>query len=250
MSMLECVNRSISNFYGLQSQGDGVLVNTHCLYPSNGVVQVLVRGTDTSCVVSDEWGAIREIRSAGGFVEFPDKLMRAQAKKYGLLVDSGNLHTTPVSTSELAGAIAVVANASREIAQWLFKRVKPHRAEFKKSLRDYLDDTFTTSVKHEVEIIGHSNKPHWFDNVIRIGNSTILIDPVSRDSASINSRLVANLDVKRADKPGIKQRIIYDDADDWRNADISLLTMGAPVIAFSNSRDVIQELVASSRTRS
>jgi hypothetical protein len=45
--------------------GYGVRVTTHCMYPSNGLVQVMVRGGVSTVVVSDEGGAMEEALAAG-----------------------------------------------------------------------------------------------------------------------------------------------------------------------------------------
>jgi hypothetical protein len=92
-------------------------------------------------------------------------------------------------------------------------------------------------------IVGHSNKPHKFPNVLKLlGGKRLIVDPVANEASSINARVVANLDVKATEDPTLMQRIVYDDEDDWTPSDLNLLQVGAPVVAFSNVSEVIERL--------
>jgi hypothetical protein len=67
-----------------------VLVNTHCIYPSNGAVKVSVRGTPAGFVVSDDGGAMREVVAAGAEIgaKLEDRYVRI-ASAQGLAFHSG-----------------------------------------------------------------------------------------------------------------------------------------------------------------
>ena len=89
-------------------------------------------------------------------------------------------------------------------------------------------------------------KEHKFANVITFrSGARLIVDPVWNDASSINSRVVANLDVKAAKDPKIQQRIVYDDEEAWQPSDLNLLGMGATVVPFSRSYEVIERLAAS-----
>ena len=62
MSYDSLAERTAKGLWGVAKvtpTSDGVRVTTHCMYPSNGLVQVTVRGGE-SIVVSDEGGAVGE----------------------------------------------------------------------------------------------------------------------------------------------------------------------------------------------
>jgi hypothetical protein len=61
---------------------------------------------------------------------------------------------------------------------------------------------------------------------------------VSPEASSINAAVVAHLDVKRANVPNVVRRIVYDDEEKWKAEDLSLLSVGAPVVPFSRAREV------------
>jgi hypothetical protein len=59
---------------------------------------------------------------------------------------------------------------------------------------------------------------------------------------AINSRVIANLDVRNTMNPLIDQRIVYDDGEEWSAAELNLLNIGATVVPYSRSHDVIQRV--------
>jgi hypothetical protein len=73
----------------------------------------------------------------------------------------------------------------------------------------------------------------------------LIVDPAVHDISSINARVVANLDVRAVNDPLLEQRIIYDDEEHWTPADLNLLQVGATVVPFSRSSEVIRRLAAS-----
>jgi hypothetical protein len=109
-------------------------------------------------------------------------------------------------------------------------------------LRRFLADSYKENFAAD-RIVGASNKPHKFSNVISFPNGKkLIVDAVARDASSINARVVANFDVKSANDPSIEQRIVYDDGERWSPADLSLLQMGATPVPYSRARDVIRRV--------
>jgi hypothetical protein len=147
----------------------------------------------------------------------------------------------PISAAPLA--VLLVANGAKEAAQWLYGHQKLKRdRDFKLLLSRFLRSEFDNRVS-ETRIVGASDKSHKFANVISFANGQMLIvDAVSNDPQSINSRVVANLDVKTKKDPRISQRIVYDDGQKWSTADLNLLNVGATVVPFSKAQNVIQRV--------
>jgi hypothetical protein len=223
---------------------DGVVATTHCMYPSNGLVRVTVRGSKETIVASDEGGALGEALAAGIDVRNYDRALAHLIREQGLFIREGVIYTPQMSIEATPLAILLVANASQEVARWMFDHGKVKRTrDFKKLLADFLSKRFESRVVHGEFVIGHSNKRHRFANVVSLGGERkLIIDPVSNDSSSINARVVANLDVKATDNPNIIQRIVYDDEDDWLAADLNLLQVGATAVPFSRAGEVIERI--------
>jgi hypothetical protein len=100
-------------------------------------------------------------------------------------------------------------------------------------------------VSHNAIIVGHSNKPHKFANVVLLPKGRrLIVDPVIHEFTAINPRVVANLDVRSTRDPLLEQRIIYDDEEDRNPADLNLLQVGATVVPFSRSHEVIRRIAS------
>lgn len=239
----EAIDSALSHVFKTTQDRDGACVTTHCIYPSGELVRVKVYGGQESFVVSDEGRGIGDVEATGVQVENPDGAIRSVLLDYGLTSDQGIIRSRQVNLELLPLAIASVANGSRDAAAWLFNRLRlsPKR-DFKALLRDMLEIRFPANV-HAGRIVGNSNKPHTFESIISVESKQIIIDPVIRDAAAINARVVANMDVRSANIPNLIQRIVFDDADDgWGAAELNLLQMGATAVPYSRLHAVLPRL--------
>ena len=238
------IERGLASLATVKRVDDGVRVTTHCMYPSNGLVQVTLRGGVETVVASDEGGAFGEAAAAGiPIAEHHTKSLAGLVRDQGLALKDGVIFTPLLPIEAAAVAVVHVANASQEVARWFFEHSKIRRArDFRVLLSEFLRKSFDNRVRRET-IVGRSHKPHKFEHVLHLQHDRkLIIDPVAHDASSINARVVANLDVKSVGDPTIDQRIIYDDQEAWTAADLNLLQVGAPAIPFSRSQEVIQQL--------
>ncbi len=244
-TLAENIRQSLAKIASCDATGMGVCVTTHCMYPSNGLVQVFVRGGASTVVVSDDGGAMSEVLSAG-IPNIPseghlNRFLRAQ----GLTISEGVISSPRVPVEAAPMAVMLVANAAKEMSQWLYDKAKLKRVrDFQKILSAFLEKTFEDRCEHNATIPGEF-KEHRFANVVSFRSGVrLIIDPVINEPSSINSRVVANLDVKAAKNPLIQQRIVFDDEDDWSPSDLNLLSLGAVAVPFSKSYEVIERLAA------
>lgn len=243
MRQVELIRESLSKSFPVTEWGEGVRVVTHSIYPSNGLVEVVVRGGTQTFVVSDEGNAFRELVAAGVELQKPDKLVRHLVSEKGLLINEGVISSPPVKADSVGIAIAFVASASKEVAEWLFahSRIKKER-DFRVVVHQFLKAQFNDYVRNEV-LVGASNKRHKFENIIVLkGGKKLIVDPVVHDANSINARVVANFDVRTAAYDGLEQRIVYDDDEEWKPDELNLLQVGAPVVPFSRAGQVFARL--------
>ncbi|MBA2770662.1 MAG: hypothetical protein H0U34_01400, partial [Sphingomonas sp.] len=92
---------------------------------------------------------------------------------------------------------------------------------------------------------GHSEKEHKFDTALVLPDGRkVLVDTVRHQANSINSAVVANLDVKQLDDPSIIQRIVFDPLEEWRPEEISLLRVGATPVALPQLARSIERAAA------
>ena len=241
------IGLSLDSIASITRTADGVRVTTHCMYPSNGLVQVTVRGGGEAVVASDEGGAVGEALGAGIPFKNYNLMLARLIMDQGLSIREGVIFTPRIPIEAVSIAILHVANASQESARWLYEHIKIKRTrDFKAMLAEFLKLTFADRVSHNAIIVGHSNKPHKFANIVSLSNGRrLIVDPAIHEFSSINARVVANLDVRAVNDPLLEQRIIYDDEEDWTPADLNLLQVGATVVPFSRSSEVFARLAAS-----
>lgn len=225
---------------------DFLRVTTHCLYPSNNSVTVAVRGRRDEFVVSDEGGAALELSDAGFHDTLTDRQIGLFVKPQGLKVHEGEIFSPRVNFKAMPAALLLVANASKEVADWGSQHLKFRvKRNFKADLAALLDRYFHDNLKNDTRVLGASNKPHKFGHVIYLpGSRKLIIDPVVNDPSSINARVVANMDVRLAKDPNVLQLIVYDDTADWQSSDLKLLELGARTVGFSHAESAIQRLAA------
>ena len=241
------ISSNLSEMASIKRVQDGLRVTTHCMYPSNGLVQVTVRGGIRTIIASDEGGAMGEAMAAGIPVRDYDRQLAPLIKSQGVNLKGGVISSPRMPIEAAPLAILLVANASQEIARYLYEHMKiPRTRDFKEMLAAFLKEKFDERVS-PATIIGHSQKPHKFSNVISLPNGKrLIVDPVAHEPSSINARVVANLDVAATKNPLIEQRIVYDDEDDaWSAADLNLLQVGALVVPFSRSAEVLGRIAQS-----
>lgn len=246
MKLAEEIKIRMDSVYRYFDIENGVRFNTHCLYPSNGFVQVSVYGGGSEFYVTDAGGAFREAEAAGATIKHPDRQFSKLLKKQGLSIRQGAIYSPNVSLDSLPAAITIVANTSKEMADTIFETWRLERTRnFKEMVREFLKSQFVGSEVKEEKISGSSNKPHTFDNVVKFLNgSTLIIDPVLKDANSINSRVVANMDVHAKNYPNLRQSIVYDDTEEWQSSDLNLLGVTqVPVFAFSKSEAALKAIV-------
>ena len=228
-------------------RGGADLGPTHCLYPSNSAVTVVVEGGKQEFLVHDDAGALDEVMSAGASFGRIDSLVRPIVHAQGLEIgEDGVIRSRIVETRQLSATIVLVANASKEAAHELLDRFRPRmRRKFRAELGQLLEIKFPKLVSREVPIVGASNKQHKFHHAVRLGcDRQLLIDAVMHDASSINAAVVAHLDIGNLRNPKIQQRIIYDDSEAWAAADLNLLRVGAPPVPFSRALEVLDRIAA------
>lgn len=243
MRHIELITHSLSDIFQIFEDGDSVRVTTHCMYPTNTFVSVKIIGGTDSFIVSDNGNAFKELTSTGSNW-YPTKLaISAFEKQHGITIKDSAVVSPLVPKESLGVAIALIANASKNLAAWLFDHAKiKKKYDFDSIVKQFLKSTFNVSINSE-SILGASNKPHKFENIILLSdNRKLIVDSVKHDTNSINARVVANMDIKSAGYDDLEQKLIYDDSDDWSHADLNLLQLGASVVPYSKAEQVFSRI--------
>jgi len=248
MTNLREISEAIQEWAKPQEEGRFIVVPTFALYPSNAAVQVFIDGDRNSFNVSDGGGAIETLLKSGDFREDARPGMRAFARRWGLSVDtSGWVYAPNVSKDEVTSFVPLVADCSKQTAEFLLRRHRPTVAQdFRPELDRLIKERFHSQYQLDGTWVGASNKRHRFDYLIRLGDDRVaLVDAVRPDANSINSAIVAHMDVALTANEGVRQSIVYDDRQDWKSTDLALLRVAqAQSIAFTHIGPALERLAA------
>ena len=154
-------------------------------------------------MATDDGEAVGEALAAGIAPGNADNVLRHLFRDQGIAISRGIIYSPIVPIEDVNLVIVQVANAARDAALWLYSNIRLKKTrDFEKLLSAYLEREFVNRLSHKYKIAGKSSKSHKFNNVIALSDNEILIvDPVLNDASSINSRVVANLDVRALENP-------------------------------------------------
>ena len=175
-----------------------------------------------------------------------DRFLKRLVKPQGLDAENGVIFSPRIPLSDVPASILLVANASKEVADWGLANIKFKAVRnFREDLADLLGRHFHDNLKHDFPVIGASNKPHKFSNVILLPHDRrLLVDPAVNEASSINARVVANMDVRMAHNANLLQLIVYDDRENWDSSQLNLLGLGAATVSFGMAEREIMRLAA------
>ena len=124
MTNIDAIQSAMNEIAVVELINGEIHITTHCLYPSNSAVSVIVRGSGNAFVVTDDGGAIGEVGSTGMREGPNDRQIRALVKAHGLEVKGGVIYAPPVKFDEISAAVLLVANASKEVADWCLSHLR------------------------------------------------------------------------------------------------------------------------------
>lgn len=138
--LLALVRNGLGAAASIKHIEDGVMVTTHCMYPSNGLVRVAVRGRGSTVVVSDEGAAFGEALAAGVPVRDYDRTLGKMVREQGLILNGSVIYTPPIPLETAPLGVLLTANMSQDIAKWLLDYTKIKRArDIKTMLTKFLE---------------------------------------------------------------------------------------------------------------
>ena len=239
------IHRALCAFLTCSEKNGVVSVPTLSLYPSNCVVTVFVSGGDRRAIVSDDGGALDEIRSHGVSIDDARRFLRQFCIPSGLRFNERAIFSPELPVEAVAASVLLVANASAMAAHHAVDNAKyKTRRDIRSAVTNILLSRFgETQVRKELDISGKSSKQHRFDSIVDLGNDRkLIVDTVVPEPASINAKIASHLDIRELHSSKLIQKIIYDDEESWLSADLRFLKMAADVVPFRSLNDNIRNI--------
>ena len=225
---------------------NGVMVHTHCLMPSGTTVNVLVQPGTGGVIACDFGAAYKEAISHGVSPTEHERTISQRLKAKGLHLNGGQIVAPQVGLDEAPMAVVLVANAAREIADYLLDAPKPTTREpvasvVSKILRTKYARFVPTA---NIAVCGKSDKKYTFENALVLPGRKLLFDAVLNNPASINAKTLNNLDIRKRGDPAIIQHIVFDDQEKWTHDQLEILRYGATPVALSEAERAIEKVTA------
>jgi hypothetical protein len=227
--------------------GDEHIVVTHCQFPNGSLIKVRIRKSGNGWIASDGGASLDEAVSSGVDKPIFGMNVRRAIRAKGLAFSEGRIETPRVGVESLFNAVVVIANTARDIAETLIFVGSAFSEEtLETRARKILIGRFHSWVSSKPIIIpGASEREHKFENALDLPDGRkVLVDVVKHQGNSINSTVVANLDIQRLNNPKFVQRIVFDPTENWKNEEISLLGVGAMPVSLPSLADSIERIAA------
>ncbi|NUB12182.1 hypothetical protein GAY28_05295 [Azospirillum brasilense] len=230
---IEALHCALESLFAIKPTEEGVLVFTHCVYPSRIQVRVRVEGLGNGrFLVSDDALGLGEVLSMGPETQKPGYYIAEQAGRYGLLYRRGAVVVEVDSPAKVPGAIMLVANASKDgvlrtSLVYEARDVASFDYHFDRFVRERYRDKFRPGVISGASGVQRKFRYiHQRGNVsdIRLDEPILLVEPVMPGQMSIAVKTQAHREVTRRKLPGFWQCLGVDrDIDQWTKGDIALL---------------------------
>ncbi len=205
-----------------------VRVATTTLLPSGAIASVTVRpGANGSFSVSDDGAGWKDLLTLGYHALTNGDTRRGNsiAQRLGLIFDGTGFSLRDVTADQLVGAIAFVAEGSRE---WTSDAAAHAARRNEQALARRVEDRITSAIPdakidHERELSGASTKKHKFDLVLNLSDDRkAVFEVVTPNANALSSSHLKLFDLMGA-HPEWPREVVTERFSDWSSADMNLL---------------------------
>lgn len=238
------VENEVLNWSKPIRSGSHIIVPTNLIYPSSSPAMIHIEGGQSHFMLSDGGGAVAHLHQMGAYHADGISLLEKHVSNTVWRIDGAGWITTrePVERDEFLSSVFELAATSLAASKFLLKKVREkHFSPLKAWLEKDLSAVFGAGLQKKGKLLGTSNKHHTFDFLGRKSNYTLAIDAVHPEPGDINKTTISHMDIKKTGDTSIKQMIIYDDKEEWKSSDLTLLGFAMPPIPYSIAK---QELLA------
>ena len=234
---IDTLKSDLCNQFNIEPTAHGLHVNTGVLFLSGDCVQVSVDSDPDGYLVSDHCLAAMYLELHG--LTIGTKLRHSfsnYAQKYGCEFKSNCVQKT-CTTDQIPIAIAMVANASKSIGDYI---IEPRRREdtgFKQQVSAKLQEAVGLRMRQREAVRGYSGRVWHVDNIVldkQLKHPIAFIETVPNRN-TVPRRVTAFLDLKNKHQGATNTAVIKDD-NDLRPEDYQLLKEICDPVTFDKSK--------------
>lgn len=238
------IENAIRALVSAEKSNLGIEVTVPVAYGDGELVSVVVEQDDSGFVVHDAGFSAMRLSSAGiplsrGIVHRMTEL----ASRYRATFADGRV-TANASADDLAQVVALVANAARSVADYIYEVRRQAESEFRVVVFDKLREIIGGDrVRDTDEFRGKSGRRYRVPIILDVTKTRAqnFVSTLAQRHA-VPQNVSMFLDLGGA-YPDIERDAVYDDAADLRQEDRSLLELaGAAVFGWDHFREFIHNV--------
>ncbi|MET0528190.1 MAG: hypothetical protein ABW003_07580 [Microvirga sp.] len=214
----------------------GTEVSTHVVYPNGDLVRVNVACAEDDVVVSDLSLGSMYLAEIGVHLS-PQQRQRLQQEvaHYTCEFAKGRVYRH-CTHDQIADTIALVANASRSIADYGSEAKRQFDADFRVTVIERLRNLVGPRLREREPVAGRSGRPYRVGGVIldRKEVSPVAFVEAFATRSIIGDRFMAFSDLKLSFE-NVRMISVYDDSNNWLEPDLRVLSQVSTVVGYSKS---------------
>lgn len=239
----EFVEAAVRSLIAAKDVGFGIEVSTPVAYPSGDLVNVIVESRPEGLLVHDA-GFAAERLALSGIAISRHLLSRLgeYAHRFNCVFENRRI-TAKATAGSIELAVAMVANASRSVADYSLELRRHAEADFRIVVTEALREIVGARVRENEEFQGKSGRKYRISATVLNESETapaMFIAPIASHAVVPHGfSMLYDLQQGYAD---VLREAIYDETSDLRPEDRALLRSAAEVHSFSEARVAFQRI--------
>jgi len=222
----------------------GIEVSTPVAYPGGDMVSVVIDQSAGGISVHDSGAAaIRLTESGIGITKHVASRLAEYASRFNCSFE-GNRVSAKTSIATLEFAIAMVANASRSVADYALEIRRHAEADFRMVVSDALREIIGKRLRENEELRGKSGRKYRVSAVIldsaEVSVERFIVPIANRASVPHGFAMMYDLHQQFG---GIQNDSIYDESSDIRTEDRELLGSVGQVFSFMEAKHKFRQFM-------
>ena len=238
------VERAVRDFISADEIGLGIEVSSLVAYPGGDLVNVIVEPVRSEMIVHDSGSAAMRLSEQGISIS---KHVSARLIEYAARFNckfEGNRVALNCDLDSVGYAVAMVANASRSVADYALEIRRHAEFDFRHMVSDALRELIGTRLRENEDYLGKSGRKYRVAATILDQSESRpirLVSPVANRSAVDHS--FAMLSDIRLKYPALANECVYDETSDVRDEDAAFLSSVCEVYTFMEARLRFRQLL-------
>jgi hypothetical protein len=238
------VEKAVRDFVSAEETGLGIEVSSLVAYPGGDIVNVIVECVDGALEVHDSGAAAMRLSQHGVSI---GRHVSARLSSYAARFNCafrGNRVTLKADIDSIPYAVAMVANASRSVADYALEIRRHAESDFREMVASALRELVGSRLRENEDYQGKSGRKYRVAATILDSREALPIRLVSlvANRAAVDHSYAMTSDLNLA-LPKLTNECVYDETSDVRDEDTKFLSSVCEVYPFMDTRRRFRNLI-------